>query len=258
MKILLSSKLYKLVLNKYKNLLRENVGLKCLAKSKSSWPTTAEENFNDFCTQELPKETRVVICGGGVVGCSVAYHLARDFGWKDVVLLEQSWLGGGTSKFGAGLLGQIKPTAIETQLCQYSIELYKSLAKQGLSTGFKECGSLSLARTPDRLISFRHIAASAVARNVECSLLSPEAAKERCPLINTEKLKGALWIPGDGVGDPLDTTLTLASEAARLGVTIVEGCSVLRVLTNDKHEVQAVETDQGLINCEYFVNSAGH
>ncbi|GFT12968.1 sarcosine dehydrogenase, mitochondrial [Trichonephila clavipes] len=96
------------------------------------------------------------------------------------------------------------------------------------------------------------------ARNVECFLLTPEAAKERCPIISTEMLKGALWIPGDGVGDPFDTTLTLASEAARLGVTIVEGCSVQRIITDDKHQVKGVETNKGLINCEYFVNSAGH
>ncbi|GFT12966.1 pyruvate dehydrogenase phosphatase regulatory subunit, mitochondrial [Trichonephila clavipes] len=165
MKTLPSPKLYKLVLNRYKDLLRENIGLKCLAKSKSSWPAIAESNYNEFCTQELPKQSQVVICGGGVVGCSVAYHLARDFGWKDVVLLEQSWLGGGTSKFGAGLLGQIKPTAIETKLCQYSIELYKTFAEQGLNTGFKGCGSLSLARTADRMTSFRHIAASAIRRH---------------------------------------------------------------------------------------------
>ncbi|GBM29156.1 Pyruvate dehydrogenase phosphatase regulatory subunit, mitochondrial [Araneus ventricosus] len=144
------------------------------------------------------------------------------------------------------------------KMCQYSIDLYKSLAQEGLRTGFKECGSLSLARTSDRMTYFRHIAASAVARNVDCYVLTPEAAKERCPIISTEMLRGALWIPGDGVGDPLDTTLTLASEAARLGVTIVEDCSVQRIITDDKHQVKAVETNKGLINCEYFVNSAGH
>ncbi|CAL1294307.1 unnamed protein product [Larinioides sclopetarius] len=248
-------KLYKLALNSCKDFLRETNSLKYITKSKSSWPGV---KLNEFCTLELPQQSQVVICGGGVVGCSVAYHLVRDFGWKDVVLLEQSWLGGGTSKFGAGLLGQIKPTAIETKMCQYSIDLYKSLAQEGLGTGFKECGSLSLARTSNRMTYFRHIAASAVARNVNCYLLTPEAAKERCSIISTENLKGALWIPGDCVGDPLDTTLTLASEAARLGVTIVEDCSVQRIITDDNHQVKAVETNKGLINCEYFVNSAGH
>ncbi|XP_054719909.1 pyruvate dehydrogenase phosphatase regulatory subunit, mitochondrial-like [Uloborus diversus] len=232
--------------------------IKSLFKSNSSWQALEEKFYNDFCSQEIPKQAQVVICGGGLVGNSVAYHLARDFEWKDVVILEQSRLGGGTIKFGAGLLGQIKPTTIETKLCQYSIELYKALGKKGLSTGWKECGSLSLARTTDRMTYFRHIAASAVARNIECQILSPKEAREKCPIISTEMLKGALWIPGDGSGDPFDATLTFASEAAGLGVKFVENCSVQRVITDDKHQVKGVETNKGLITCEYFVNSGGH
>ncbi|KFM67069.1 Pyruvate dehydrogenase phosphatase regulatory subunit, mitochondrial, partial [Stegodyphus mimosarum] len=258
MKNITSSKLYKHAWNHYKKHLSDNSLLKSSAKYSNFWPATEEISVNEFCVKEIPKQAQVVICGGGVVGSSVAYHLARDFGWKDVVLLEQSCLGGSTSKYGAGLLGQIKPTAVETKLCQYSIELYKSLADEGLNTGWKGCGSLSLARTSDRMTYFRHIAASAVARNIECHLLTPAEALSKCPILNTEMLKGALWIPGDGVGDPFDATLTLASEAARLGVTFVENCSVQKILTNDKHEVRGVETNKGLITCEYFVNSAGH
>lgn len=242
----------------FKNLIKSKSSLKWSAKNLRTLPTLEEETVNDFCRKDIPEQAQVVICGGGIVGNSVAYHLARDFGWTDVVLLEQSWLGGGTSKYGAGLLGQIKPTSTETKLCQYSIDLYKSLANDGIKTGWKGCGSLSLARTEDRMVSFRHIAAAAVARNIECHLLKPKEAQERCPIISTDSLKGALWIPGDGVGDPHDATLTLASEAAKLGITFVENCTVQKVLTNDMHQVKGVITNKGLINCEYFVNSAGH
>ncbi|XP_015909112.1 pyruvate dehydrogenase phosphatase regulatory subunit, mitochondrial [Parasteatoda tepidariorum] len=255
---LYSVRMSKHLLNYHKYIVLKNYGLKNISNSKSSWSILPEVNVDDFCSNDIPKEAQVVICGGGVVGCSVAYHLAKDYGWKDVVLLEQGLLTGGTAKFGAGLLGQIKPTAIETRLCQYSIDLYKSLASEGLKTGFKSCGSLSLARTADRMIYFRHIAASAVARNIECHLLTPEEAQKHCPIISTEMLKGALWIPGDGVGDPYEAMLTLASEAARRGVSIIENCSVLKVITDDKHQIKAVETNKGLINCEIFVNSAGH
>lgn len=225
---------------------------------KDSWKVKPEEDYHEFCTKEIPKQARVVICGGGVVGSSVAYHLAQIFGWNDVVLLEQSRLGEATSKHGAGLLGQVKPTVIETKMCQYSIDLYKRLAEKGLKTGWKGCGSLLLARAKDRMIYFRHLAASALARNIECKLLTPQQAQAQCPIISTDMLQGGLWIPGDGVGDAFDTSLTLASEAAKLGVTFVEGCAVQKVLTDDMHRVKGVETNKGAISCEYFVNSAGY
>ncbi|KAG8179596.1 hypothetical protein JTE90_001837 [Oedothorax gibbosus] len=257
MKTFPSSQLYKLVLNRYTDHFKESIGLKTFFRPETSFAAEVSD-INDFSTKEIPKQAQVVICGGGLVGCSVAYHLARDFGWNDVVILEQSRFGSGTSKFGAGLLGQIKPTSVETWLCQYSIDLYKSLAENGLKTGFKGCGSLSLARTSDRMTFFRHIAAAAVGKNIECYLLTPEDAKKQCPIISTDMLKGALWIPGDGVGDPYDATITFATEASRLGVKVVEDCSVLKLFTDEKHEIKGVETNKGLINCEYFVNSAGH
>lgn len=255
MKTAISPTLYKHIL-KYQNILKSKATFRLL--SQQLFPSSDESHCNEFCSKEIPKQAQVVICGGGIVGSSVAYHLARDFGWKDVLLLERGWVGGGTSRYGSGLLGQIKPTSVETQLCQYSIDLYKSLANEGLNTGWKGCGSLNLARTSDRMTLFRHIAASASARNIECYLLTPEQVQEKCPIISTDMLKGGLWIPGDGVGDLYDATLTLVKEAARLGVTVVEYCSVQKVIANDKHEVQGVETNKGLITCEYFVNSAGH
>lgn len=213
--------------------------------------------LHDWFTSEIPKQTRVVICGGGVVGCSVAYHLAVSHNWKDVVLLEQGRLGGGTTWHGAGLLGQIKPTTIETKMCQYSIGLYKDLENRGLTTGWKGCGSLLLARTKDRMISFQRLAASAEAMNIECELLTPQGAAKISPIISTEDLEGGLWIPGDGVGDPYKCCLTLATEAQNLGVKVIEGCFVQRVLTDDHHQVKGVETNLGVISCDYFVNSGG-
>lgn len=211
----------------------------------------------DFITNKIPTNARVVICGGGVVGCSVAYHLVNDFGWKDVVLIEQGRLGGGTTWQGAGLLGQIKHSPIESRICQYSINLYKEFHQKGFNTGWKECGSLLLARKKDRMTEFRRLAAAAKILDVECELLSPEAAQNHCPIISTQNLEGALWIPSDGVGDPINICNIFASEAAKKGATIVEGCSVQRVITDNHQCVSGVETNKGLINCEYFVNSAG-
>ncbi|XP_067144980.1 pyruvate dehydrogenase phosphatase regulatory subunit, mitochondrial isoform X2 [Centruroides vittatus] len=211
----------------------------------------------DFISHKIPTNARVVICGGGVVGCSVAYHLVNDFGWKDVVLIEQGRLGGGTTWQGAGLLGQIKHSPIESRICQYSINLYKEFHQKGFNTGWKECGSLLLARKKDRMIEFRRLAAAAKMVDVECELLSPEAAQKHCPIISTKNLEGALWIPSDGVGDPINICNIFASEASKKGATIVEGCSIQRVITNERHCVSGVETNKGLINCDYFVNSAG-
>src|ERR1700728_481071 len=123
---------------------------------------------------ELPGRARVVIIGGGVIGASVAYHLAR-LGWTDVLLLEQGQLCCGTTWRAAGLVGQLRATESGTRLVQYSMELYEHLeAETGLSTGFRRCGGVTVARTPDRLTQLKRTAATAAAYELDCELNSAE------------------------------------------------------------------------------------
>ncbi|CAH1101011.1 unnamed protein product [Psylliodes chrysocephalus] len=214
------------------------------------------ENLNVEVAQNFPKDTRVVICGGGVMGASVAYHLAK-LGWgKDTVLIEQSRVGGGTTWHASGLIGVFKPSLAQVKLTKYSVALYEELEKQGLSTGWKQCGSLNVARTRDRMTIFRRMRAQAVSWHIDCAILTPDQCKEKWPLLNTTDLLGGLWIPGDGVGDPYETCLSIISEAKRMGVQVIENCTLKKIhQTNQK--VTGVETDQGSIKCEYFVNCAG-
>src|SRR6059058_437542 len=127
---------------------------------------------------DLPTQARVVIIGGGIMGCSTAYHLAKN-GWKDVILLEQGKLTGGTTWHAAGLVGQLRASESVTRLVQYSIGLYARLgAETGQDTGFKRCGGLTVARTPDRLVALRRTAAVAEAYQLDCEMVSPARARE--------------------------------------------------------------------------------
>ena len=125
----------------------------------------------------------MVIIGGGVIGTSVAYHLTQ-LGWTDVVLLEQGKLSCGTTWHAAGLVGQLRATESGTRLVQYSAELYQRLeAETGLSTGYKQCGGVTVARTPDRMMQLRRTAATAEAFDLECELITPEQAHDRYPIL---------------------------------------------------------------------------
>ena len=168
----------------------------------------------------LPPRARVVIIGGGVMGASVAYHLAH-LGWTDVLLLEQGQLSCGTTWHAAGLVGQLRASENGTRLVQYSTELYDRLeAETGLSTGFRRCGGVTVARTPDRLTQLRRTAATAEAFDLEAELISPRRARELYPVIRIDDLAGAIWLPGDGRANPTDLTAALASGARDRGVTI--------------------------------------
>jgi len=205
---------------------------------------------------ELPSRAQVVVIGGGVIGTSVAYHLAQ-LGWTDVLLLEQGRLSSGTTWHAAGLVGQLRASESGTRLVQYSTELYERLeAEVGLATGFRRCGGVTVARTPDRMTQLRRTAASADAYGLECSLLTPAQAEERFPLIATEDLVGAIWLPDDGRADPTDLTQALAKGARLGGARIVEKVRVLDVLTADGAAV-GVRTDAGDVECEVVVNCAG-
>ena len=205
---------------------------------------------------ELPDRAQVVIVGGGIVGASVAYHLTR-LGITDVVLLEQGQLSSGTTWHAAGLVGQLRATESGTRLVQYSAALYQSLeAETGLSTGYKECGGVTVARTPERMVQLLRTAAAAEAFDLECEILTPAQALDRYPILETSDLQGAIWLPRDGTANPTDVTQSLARGARMQGARIVERVRVLGVSTRDG-AVTGVQTEHGDIEAEIVVNCAG-
>jgi 4-methylaminobutanoate oxidase (formaldehyde-forming) len=197
-----------------------------------------------------------VIIGGGVIGASVAYHLAQ-LGWTDVLLLEQGQLSCGTTWHAAGLVGQLRASEGGTRLVQYSTELYERLEREtGLSTGFRRCGGVTVARTEDRLTQLKRTAATAEAYQLDCELISPERARELYPVMQVDDLKGAIWLPGDGRANPTDLTAALARGARDKGVTIRERTRVTKITLKD-NTVTGVTTDQGDVEAEIVVNCAG-
>src|SRR5215469_18610271 len=171
---------------------------------------------------ELPDRARVVVIGGGVVGASVAYHLAK-LGWTDLVLVEQGRLSSGTTWHAAGLVGQLRASESGTRLVQYSTELYDRLEDEtGLATGFRRCGGVTVARTGERMMALRRTAATAAAFGLECELISAERAAELYPIMDVSDVLGAIWLPGDGRANPTDLTAALARGARMRGATIME------------------------------------
>src|SRR3954447_972312 len=209
-----------------------------------------------MATRSLPDRTHVVIIGGGVIGTSVAYHLAK-FGFTDVVLLEQGQLSCGTTWHAAGLVGQLRASESATRLVQYSTQLYAELEREtGLSAGYKQCGGVTVARTEDRMIQLRRTAASAAAFDMECELLTGEQALEHYPVMRVDDLVGAIWLPGDGKANPTDLTFALAKGARMRGAQIIEKVRVLSISAN-AGQVTGVHTDAGDIEAEIVVNCAG-
>ena len=205
---------------------------------------------------DFPTQARVVIIGGGIMGCSTAYHLAK-LGWKDVVLLEQGRLSGGTTWHAAGLVGQLRSYQNLTRLIRYSTDLYARLeAETGLATGWKQCGSLSVARTEERMVLLRRSAAMANAQGVDCEPLSAKQAGDKYPIMRTDDLVGAVWLPGDGKANPADITQALARGARNGGVRIFEKTRVTAVDTKDGR-VTGVQTTEGPITAEIVVNCGG-
>jgi glycine cleavage system aminomethyltransferase T/glycine/D-amino acid oxidase-like deaminating enzyme len=204
----------------------------------------------------VPSRAQVVIIGGGVIGTSVAYHLAVA-GWRDVLLLEQGQLSCGTTWHAAGLVGQLRASEAGTRLVQYSTRLYEQLeAETGQATGFRRCGGLTVARTTDRMEMLRRTAATAQAYGIECELLSPAAAAAHYPIMDATGLVGAIWLPGDGRADPVDLTAALARGARLRGVVIRERVRVTGISAAGGR-VTGVRTDQGDIDAEIVVNCAG-
>jgi 4-methylaminobutanoate oxidase (formaldehyde-forming) len=205
---------------------------------------------------ELPDRARTVIIGGGIIGASTAYHLAK-LGWTDTVLIEQGHLSGGTTWHAAGLVGQLRATESGTRLVQYSARLYSELEEEtGLATGFKRCGGVTVARTPDRMVQLQRTAATAEAYDLECRLMGPDEARELYPILRTDDLVGAIWLPGDGTANPVDVTASLARGARDRGVRICEETRVTGVEVV-AGRVGAVATDKGRVEAEFVVNCAG-
>ncbi|XP_049885226.1 pyruvate dehydrogenase phosphatase regulatory subunit, mitochondrial [Pectinophora gossypiella] len=208
------------------------------------------------CLSTLPSKSKVVICGGGVMGAAVAYHLAKR-GWGDkTILIEKETIGAGSRWHASGLVGAFKPSFAQVRLAQSSIQLLQELEGKGWKTGWKQCGSLLLARTRDRMTVYRRMKSQSVSWGINCELVNPKKCKELWPMLNVEDVLGGLWIPEDGVGDPHLFCMALVKEAVANGVGVMEDCSVTAVLSKDE-KVSGVETTQGAIECEYFVNCAG-
>ncbi len=204
----------------------------------------------------LPEETRVVIIGGGIVGCSLAYHLTKQ-GWRDVVLLERKKLTCGTTWHAAGLVGQLRATANMTRLAQYTAELFTTLEQEtGQATGFKQNGSISVATTEERFEEWKRGASMARTFGLEVEVISPGEMKERWPLLNVEDVVGGVWLPKDGQTNPIDTTVALAKGARAGGAQIFEDTKVTAV-RHAGGRVTGVATDQGDIKAEFVVNCGG-
>ena len=206
-------------------------------------------------------KAKVVIIGGGVIGCSVAYHLSK-LGWSDVVLLERKQLTSGTTWHAAGLIGQLRASANMTKLAKYTQELYFDLEKEtGVSTGFKRVGSISVALTNERMEELKRSAAMARAFGVDVEEISPREIQKRYPHINLERVVGGVFLGKDGQGDPANIALALAKGARQLGAKIHERVTVKKVFKN-QNKVTGLEwidqnCDRGHIACEEIVNCAG-
>lgn len=204
----------------------------------------------------LPERAEIVVIGGGIIGCSTAYHLARDHK-ADVLLVEQGKLTSGSTWHAAGLVGQLRSSASITRVLKYSVDLYKQLKSEtGLETGWKMTGCLRLATNEDRWTEYRRLATTARSFGMEMHLLSPEEVKATWPLMDVTDLVGASWLPTDGQASPSDITQSLARGARMHGAKLHEGVEVTGFELADGR-IRAVRTSRGNIACDKVVNCAG-
>ena len=204
---------------------------------------------SEFPAGDLPERAQVVIVGGGIAGCSVAFHLARQ-GWKDVLLLEAGSVASGTTWHSAGQVGQLRASASQTRINRASAELYAEL---GASAGWLQCGGLQLASCEERWTQLQRQAAMAELFKVEADLLGPREIADRWPAIETRDLHGGIWLPGDGRVVPGPCALELAR---RSGVPVREHTSVEAILHKDG-TITGVRTDRGDVEAEWVVLAGG-
>ena len=206
--------------------------------------------------KKLPSSTKVVVIGGGVAGCSVAYHLAK-FGWKDTILLERDQLTSGTTWHAAGLVSQLGPSAGITKIRKYSLELYKKLEKElDFSSGLKLNGALSIATTQGRWQELKRQATTAQLFDVNVEVLNIEKIKKIYPIIDETNILGGIFMPGDGQADPVGVTNLLAKAARKEGAKIFENSPVEKILKKDGRISGVIVNGQN-IDCEYVVLATG-
>ncbi len=206
--------------------------------------------------KKTPLNTKVVVIGGGVIGCSVAYHLAK-FGWKDTVLLERDKLTSGTTWHAAGLVSQLGPTAAITKIRKYTLDLYKELEKKvDHSAGLRLNGALSIAQNKERWQELLRQATTAQLYNVDVKVLDKNQIKNDYPIINTDEIIGGILMPGDGAAEPSGVTNMLAKAARMEGVQIFEKSPVNEIFVKNG-KIQGVKVNGKLIECEYIVLASG-
>ena len=204
----------------------------------------------------MQDSARVVIIGGGIIGCSVAYHLTQ-MGWEDIVLLEKNELTSGSTWHAAGLVGQLRSDRNLTRMLQYSVSLYERLeAETGLSTGWDQCGCLHLAGTKDRMYELKKGATTARSFGLEMNIITPKEAYDLCPVISLEGIVGAAFMPTDGQADPAGITQAMAKGARNRGAKIFQD-TLVTGFEFDKKRVDVVKTNKGDITCEVIVNCTG-
>ena len=207
-----------------------------------------------------PEHARAVIIGGGVSGCSVAYHLTKA-GWTDVVLLERKRLTSGTTWHAAGLIGQLRASQNQTRLAKYSRDLYSTLEEEtGVATGLRLNGSISVALTEHRWEELRRQATLAKIFDVEANLVTPDEIKALYPHLTTDDVIGGVHLPGDGQSDPANIAMALAKGARMRGAQILEGIKVDAV-TDDANRVTGVSWstngETGTIKTDVVINCGG-
>ncbi len=219
-----------------------------------------EPGTGEVTHMTIPTHARVVIIGGGVIGCSVAYHLAK-LGWKDVVLLERKQLTSGTTWHAAGLIGQLRASANMTKLAKYSRDLYAGLeAETGLATGLKTCGSITVALSENRREEILRQASMARAFGVEVEEISPTEVKARYEHLNVSDVLAGVYIPSDGQGDPANIALAMARGARNRGAHVLEQVKVTGMARKGRR-ITGVDWQRGgetgHISTDMVVNCAG-
>ncbi len=204
----------------------------------------------------MKDSAQVVIIGGGIVGCSTAYHLTK-MGWQDVVIVEKNELTSGSTWHAAGLVGQLRSERNVTRMLQYSVSLYEKLEEEtGLTTGWKRTGCLHLASTQQRMYELKKGATTARSFGLEMHIITPQEAYDLCPIISLEGIIGAAFMPTDGQADPSGITQALATGARNRGAEIYRHTLVTGFEFKNKR-VTAVKTDKGDIGCDIVVNCTG-
>ena len=199
----------------------------------------------------IPSSSKIIIVGGGIVGCSTAYHLAKM--GQEVLLLDKAALTSGSTWHAAGLVGQLRSNANITQLLGYSINLYDQLeAETGLATGWKMNGGLRLACNKERWTEVKRQATTAHSFGLDMQLLTPKEAQDLWPLMDIDDVVGAAFLPSDGQASPSDITQALARGARKSDAKILENCAVNEIIIKNEKLV-GIKTKLGNISCEKLI-----